>query len=149
MEALLLLLLQLLEHLLINMAHFAEIDSNNIVLRVIVIDNQDVNNNGGDQSIGAESFVANLVGYSSTGVRWVQTSYNNNFRGKYAGLGMKYDNNLNRFIPSQPFLSWTFDSNTFEWNPPIPYPETYSKLGEPFKDIYFWNEDNKSWVLSN
>jgi hypothetical protein len=131
------------------MAHFAEIDSNNIVLRVIVIDNQDVNNNGGDQSIGAESFVANLVGYSSTGVRWVQTSYNNNFRGKYAGLGMKYDNNLNRFIPSQPFLSWTFDSNTFEWNPPIPYPETYSKLGEPFKDIYFWNEDNKSWVLSN
>lgn len=129
------------------MAYFAEIDSNNIVLRVIVIDSEDVIKNGGDQSPGAELFVANLIGYSSTGVRWVQTSYNNNFRGKYAGPGMKYDVNLNRFIPSQPFPSWTFNSSTYEWNPPIPYPKTYTQLGEPFEDIYKWDENTSSWIL--
>jgi phosphotransferase system IIB component len=72
------------------MAHFAEIDNNNTVLRVVVIDNNDVNANGGDQSAGAEEAVKNIVPFT-TGNRWVQTSYNNNFRKQYAGIGYSFD----------------------------------------------------------
>ena len=73
------------------MAHFAELDSNNIVLRVIVISNTDVDANGGDESVGAESFTGGLVGFSKNGAVWKQTSYNNNFRTRYAIIGGAYD----------------------------------------------------------
>jgi hypothetical protein len=73
------------------MAHFAELDSNNIVLRVIVISNTDVDANGGDESVGAESFTGSLVGFSENGAVWKQTSYNNNFRTRYAIIGGAYD----------------------------------------------------------
>jgi hypothetical protein len=79
------------------MAHFAEIDSNNIVLRVVVIDNNDVNASGGDQSVGAEDKVKSIVPFTS-GNRWVQTSYNNNFRKQYAGIGYTFDSVKNKFI---------------------------------------------------
>ena len=81
-----------------NMAHFAELDSNNIVLRVIVISNTDVDANGGDLSVGAESFTGSLVGFSENGAAWKQTSYNNNFRTRYAILGGKYDPINNEFL---------------------------------------------------
>jgi hypothetical protein len=72
------------------MAHFAEINSSNLVLRVVVIDNNDVNASGGDQSVGAEEKVKSIVPFT-TGNRWVQTSYNNNFRKQYAGIGYTFD----------------------------------------------------------
>lgn len=72
------------------MAHFAEVNSYGLVLRVVVIDNNDVNANGGDQSVGAEEAVKKIVPFT-TGSRWVQTSYNNNFRKQYAGIGYTFD----------------------------------------------------------
>ena len=66
------------------MAHFAELNSSNEVLQVIVISNDDVDANGGDESAQAETFVATIVPYNPTGVAWKQTSYNNNFRKQYA-----------------------------------------------------------------
>tara|TARA_Y100000992_G_scaffold220872_1_gene153100 strand:- start:613 stop:864 length:252 start_codon:yes stop_codon:yes gene_type:complete len=80
------------------MAHFAELDENNVVLRVIVIDNDDVANNGGDQSVAAENFVKTIVPFSTNGKSWKQTSYNKNFRGQFAGQTMRYDSANNKFI---------------------------------------------------
>jgi hypothetical protein len=74
-----------------NMAHFAELSQANIVLRVVVIDNNDVIANGGDQSATAEKAVEQIVPFSKWGVKWVQTSYNNNFRKQYAGIGYTFD----------------------------------------------------------
>lgn len=129
------------------MAHFAEIDSDNKVLRVVVVDNQDVDNNGGDQSTGAENFVATLIPFSSNGVRWVQTSYNHNFRGRYAGADNTYNAEYDRFIPGQPFSSWTLNTSNFTWEAPTPMPVTYNNYEEPFNDIYNWNEETQSWDL--
>jgi hypothetical protein len=94
------------------MAHFAEVNSYGLVLRVVVIDNNDVNANGGDQSVAAEEKVKSIVPFT-TGSRWVQTSYNNNFRKQYAGIGYSFDSTKNKFISPQPFASWSLDSNDY------------------------------------
>ena len=73
------------------MAHFAELNSSNEVLRVIVVSNEDVDANGGDKHADAETFVTTIVPYGTGGVAWKQTSYNNNFRKQYAGIGYTYD----------------------------------------------------------
>lgn len=71
------------------MAHFAELDANNIVLRVLVVSNDDITDeNGQEQEHLGISFMQGLLGPDT---RWVQTSYNGNFRGKYAGIGDTYD----------------------------------------------------------
>ena len=87
------------------MAHFAELNSSNEVLRVIVISNDDVDANGGDQHADAETFVASIVPHSTGGTAWKQTSYNNNFRKQYAGIGHTYDASKNKFILPQPYSS--------------------------------------------
>jgi hypothetical protein len=102
------------------MAHFAEVNSYGLVLRVVVIDNNDVNANGGDQSVGAEEKVKSIVPFT-TGSRWVQTSYNNNFRKQYAGIGYTFDSTKNKFIAPQPFASWSLDAND-DWQAPVAYP---------------------------
>jgi hypothetical protein len=102
------------------MAHFAEINSYGLVLRVVVIDNNDVNASGGDQSVGAEEKVKSIVPFTS-GNRWVQTSYNNNFRKQYAGIGYTFDSVKNKFIAPQPFASWSLDAND-DWQAPVAYP---------------------------
>jgi hypothetical protein len=101
------------------MAHFAEI-KNNLVLRVIVAE-QDFINSG----IVGDAFL------------WVQTSYNGNFRGKYASIGDTWDKVNEVFISPQPFPSWTLDTD-FNWNAPTPYPTDDL--------IYSWDEDTTSWV---
>lgn len=76
------------------MAHFAELDDNNIVLRVVVVSNADLlDNNGVEQEA-----LGIAVCQQQLGGRWVQTSYNGNFRGKYAGIGMRYDEVLDEFV---------------------------------------------------
>jgi hypothetical protein len=100
------------------MAHFAEIDNNNIVTRVIVIDNKHEND--------GENF------------RWIQTSYNGNIRYNFAGRGFEYDELNDAFIPPKPYNSWLLN-NDFKWESPIPYPID----GE----IYIWDEDTLSWVI--
>ena len=101
------------------MAHFAEIDEYNIVKRVLVF-----NDTYTDSDCSA------LLGGN-----WIQTSYNNNIRKNFAGIGYTYDFNLDAFIAPKPFNSWILDTETCKWESPIEKPE-----GD-----YIWNEDNLSW----
>jgi len=124
------------------MAHFAELDTNNIVIRVCVGDNADVTANGGERSTEAATHFGTIVEHSDDGVKWVQTSYNNNFRNLYAGEGYTYQETEDRFIPPQPYLSWTLqtrDDGKIDWAAPVAYPND----GEE----YVWDADSTSWVL--
>lgn len=115
------------------MAHFAEIDGNGVVQRVIVVGNKDTSDANGveKESIG-QAFCERLFGGN-----WVQTSYNGNFRKRYAGIGYKYDAALDAFIAPQPYPSWTLDANA-DWQAPVPMP-TDGKM-------YAWDEAAQAWV---
>ena len=121
------------------MSHFAEINNDNIVQRVIVVE-QDFIDSGklGDPD------------------NWVQTSYNTRggvhyapnsnepdggiaLRKNYAGVGSTYDKTRDAFILLQPYPSWVLNDDTCLWNPPIPYPEDGK--------LYIWNEENQAWDL--
>ena len=125
------------------MAHFAELNSSNEVLRVVVISNDDVNANGGDYSTEAETFVASIVPHSSGGNQWKQTSYNGNARKQYAGIGFTYNASKNKFIAPKPYSSWSLDSND-DWQAPVPYP-TITEIDSNLV-IISWNEDNQKWL---
>ena len=115
------------------MAHFAELDSNNVVQRVIVVANKDTSDADGNESenIGV-AFCQKLLGG-----KWVQTSYNGNIRKRYAGIGYTYDAARDAFIASQPYPSWTLDANA-DWQAPVPMP-TDGKM-------YAWDEAAQAWV---
>ena len=119
------------------MAHFAQLNENNVVVNVIVVSNEDTSDENGIEieEIGI-TFCKNLLGENTI---WKQTSYNNNFRCRYAGIGFTYDEQLDAFIPPKPFDSWIFNQNTLNWDPPIPEPEDYSEV------IYTWNEEILNW----
>lgn len=125
------------------MAHFAELDSNNIVIRVVVVSNDDVDANGGDYSSAAETFVTNLVPHSDNGVAWKQTSYNANSRKQYAGIGYSYDSSKDKFISPQPYPSWSLDSND-DWKAPVTEP-TVTEINSNFV-LISWDEDNQKWL---
>ena len=125
------------------MAHFAELNSSNEVLRVVVISNDDVNSNGGDYSTSAETFVASIVPHQTGGVSWKQTSYNNNARKQYAGVGYTYDSSKNKFIAPQPYNSWSLDSND-DWQAPVTYPST-DEVGSNIL-LIDWDESNLRWT---
>jgi hypothetical protein len=118
------------------MAHFAELNSSNEVLRVIVVSNDDVDANGGDQHADAETFVTTIVPHGTGGVVWKQTSYNNNFRKQYAGIGSTYDSSKNKFIYPQPYSSWTLNSSD-DWEAPTNKPDDGK--------LYYWNETDTQW----
>jgi hypothetical protein len=107
------------------MAHWAEIDENNIVVRVLVGDNNDP---AGDE--GYSWLIENLGG------RWIQTSYNNRIRKQFAGLGFFYDEENDVFVAPQPFSSWNLDEN-YDWQPPKPRPEGF---------FWIWDEEIGEWV---
>ena len=138
------------------MAHFAELDGSNIVLRVIVIDNDEVIANGGDESTQAEEYVKNLVGLSENGVVWKQTSYNNNFRKSYANGGMVYDGGRDIFRPEQPHPSWALDGNN-DWQAPVAYPTVLEYdwddegKAEVVKAPYYinWDESESEWIATS
>jgi hypothetical protein len=117
------------------MAHFAELDSNNNVLRVIVVDNNDILDGNGNESeeVGI-NFCTQLLG----GI-WKQTSYNGTFRKNYAGIGFTYDESRNAFIPPKPFESWILNEETCQWASPIPYPDGDTP--------YVWNEESGEWEV--
>jgi hypothetical protein len=116
------------------MAHFAEIDDNNIILRVIVVSNQDtMDENGNEVEAIGIAFCENFLGG-----RWIQTSYNKNFRVNYAGPGYTYDPTLDAFIPPKPYPSWIFNPTTCGWDPPMPKPDDGK--------FYNWDETTLSWV---
>lgn len=106
------------------MAHYAFINEQNIVVEVIV---------GRDENEGDwESYYGNLRGLAC-----LRTSYNNNIRKQYAGIGYTYDPDADVFIAPQPFPSWSLDSN-HDWQPPTPKPDGF----------YIWDEDNQQWVAA-
>lgn len=105
------------------MAHFARIE-NNLVTEVLVVAN-DLEYKGAD-------FLVNDLGLGGT---WVQTSYNNNFRKQFAGIGYTYDPVNDVFIQPQPYSSWSLDDN-FDWQPPTPKPEGIG---------WYWNEEELTW----
>jgi hypothetical protein len=107
------------------MSHFAEIDENNVVLRVLVGDNDLPDE-------GKSWFEENLGG------TWVQTSYNATIRKNFAGIGFTYDAERDAFIPPKLFESWTLDEDTCQWQPPIPYPDDGG--------AYFWDEASGDWI---
>ena len=118
------------------MAHFAELNSSNEVLRVIVVSNDDVDANGGDLHADAETFVTTIVPHSTGGVAWKQCSYNHNFRKQYAGKGYTYNSSKNIFIADKPYTSWTLDSND-DWQAPVNKPNDSKR--------YYWNETDRKW----
>jgi len=97
------------------MAHFAQLNAENLVTQVIVVANPDTADQNGveNEAIGIE-FCTNLLGGT-----WRQTSYNANIRKNYAGVGYKYDATLDAFIPPQPFASWTLNNETAQWEEPV------------------------------
>lgn len=109
------------------MAHWAELDENNIVLRVTVGDNDSPDE-------GYQWLLDNLGG------RWVKTSYNGIIRIRFAGIGMFFDEVRDAFyFKDSPYPSWVFDEVLVEWVAPIPYPDGLLR--------YTWDEATLSWVL--
>jgi len=128
------------------MAHFAQIDNGNIVIHVSVVRNEDILDINGNESeeVGIQ-FLKSVHGHSTN---WIQTSYNNNFRYRYAGIGMSYNNQYDVFLPPQPYSSWILNTETYEWDPPVPEPE----LTEEQRDggsYYEWNEETQEWQLTS
>ena len=120
------------------MAHFAEIDENNIVTRVVVINNTELLDEEKESETKGIDFCESLYGHRN----WVQTSYNRNNRYNFAGIGYTWDSENDAFVAPQPFASWSLDEN-FIWQAPIPYPE----IEEGSSDIYTWNEEEQTWDL--
>lgn len=120
------------------MAHFAEIDEQGVVLRVLVVDNAQEND--------GQNFLANTLGLGGT---WVKTSYNTlggvhkeggtPLRKNYAGIGYTYDSGRDAFIPPKPYASWLLNEDSCLWEAPVAYPSD----GQP----YVWNESTTSWDL--
>jgi hypothetical protein len=120
------------------MAHFAEIDENGVVLRVLVVDNAQEND--------GQNFLANTLGLGGT---WLKTSYNTvggvhtaggtPFRKNYAGVGYTYDSGRDAFIPPKPYPSWTLNETSCLWEAPVAYPTDGA--------MYTWNEETTSWDL--
>ena len=141
------------------MAHFAKLDSNNVVTQVIVVGNDDTTDTNGVEveSIGI-AFCHKLLGSDT---KWKQTSYNNNMRGNYAGIGMTYMENVatlgvgstDIFISQKPYASWTIGVTTATWYSPLGDAPTLTSDEQAAGKYYEWNEtayqaDNtKGWEL--
>lgn len=118
------------------MANFANINSNNKVITIISIDDKNCENlNFPDSEQVGQSYINDIL--KKTG-RWLQTSYNNNFRHTYASIDGYYVEELDAFIQKKPFDSWILNEETKKWEPPVIYPNDSKK--------YKWNENNKNWV---
>jgi hypothetical protein len=114
------------------MAHFAELDSNNVVLRVIVVDTEDNSDaNGVEKEYIGAAFCERLLGG-----RWKQTSYNGNIRKNYASIGGTYDEQRDAFIGIKPYPSWLLNEDTCKWAAPVPQPEGF----------YIWDESTQTWI---
>ena len=144
------------------MAHFAQLDGNNVVTQVIVVSNDDTSDSNGVEveSIGV-AFCQKLLGASTN---WKQTSYNGNMRGNYAGIGYTYMSNVatlgvgstDIFISPQPYASWTISTTAATWEPPSTpgAAPTLTDAEVAANKYYVWNESNydadpaTAWVLT-
>ena len=139
------------------MAHFAQIDENNIVIQVIVVADADLYDRDARKSWeeGGIKFCKKLFGEDT---RWVQTSYNSNFRGNYAGIGYSYDESLDLFLPPKPYPSWVVNTETAQWEAPMPHPPVKMKKvwieetkvwAEVPEQEFIWNEITQTWDVDN
>ena len=132
------------------MAHFAQLDSDNVVTQVIVVSDSDTSDINGVEleSIGV-AFCQQLFGAETV---WKQTSITNSMRFRYATIGGSYNAELDAFITRQPFSSWTLNNSTADWDPPITKP-TLTDEQRAAGSFYRWNEDayqadnTTGWVL--
>lgn len=132
------------------MAHYAMLDENNIVTQVIVVSNDDCTDANGNEveEIGI-AFCKKLLGADTN---WKQTSYNNNIRVRYAGIGYSFSEKLNAFIPPKPFPSWKLNKKTADWDAPVARPELAEAEIEA-RSYYRWDEDayqadnTAGWIL--
>lgn len=119
------------------MAHFAKLDSNNIVTQVVVIDNSVLLKADGTESeLKGKQFLNSLLGTAT----WKQTSYNATIRKNYAGVGYKYDATRDAFIPPKPYASWALNETTCQWEAPVAHPNDA---------LYNWDEANQQWVYAS
>ena len=123
------------------MAHFTKIGVGNIVSSVEVVNNAVLMKDGKEDEATGIKFLQDLYNNKDT---YIQTSYNNNFRKNYAGIGYIYDETRDAFIAPKPFPSWILNEDTCKWDAPVPYPDA-GKNPESGK-FYSWNEDTTSWI---
>lgn len=114
------------------MAHFAKLNSENVVEQVVVVHNNDAP----DEAAGI-AFLKSLFGEAT----WAQTSYNGNIRKNYASIGYTYDSQRDAFIPPQPYPSWTLVEDTCQWTAPVAMPTD--------EKFYRWDETALDWVVQN
>jgi hypothetical protein len=123
------------------MAYFAKLGTGNIVEKVISINNAVITDaNGVEQEQLGNDFINKL--YNTRDV-WKQTSYNNNIRKNFAGIGYQYDQTRDAFIPPKPFNSWILNEQTCLWEAPVAMPIT--ELEE--NQYYSWNESIINWEI--
>jgi len=114
------------------MAHYAWLDENNVVVQVTVGVDEDITQKGvGGSSEAWETFYSQATGHNIK-----RTSYNNNIRKQYAGIGYSYDPVADVFIAPQPYPSWSLDEN-FDWQPPTP---------RPTEGFWYWDEPTLTWI---
>ena len=125
------------------MAHFAELDDNNVVTRVVVVSNDCVPS---DEHVDGETWCINFF----KGGTWKQTSYNHNFRKQYAGIGFTYDAAKNKFISPKPHASWALDDND-GWQAPVTYPTitTYGSNDPLDQYMITWDEAGQKWTAKD
>ena len=117
------------------MAHFAQLNDNNVVTQVIVVANEELLFEGVENETQGVIFCRSLFGNDT---KWVQTSYNGNIRKRYAGIGYTYDADKDAFIAPQPYASWVLDAD-FNWQPPVEMPVVEGKS-------FVWFEPNREWI---
>ena len=116
------------------MAHFAQIE-NGLVTSVIVVHNNELLSNGIESESKGREFCQNLLGGE-----WIQTSYNNNFRKQFAGVGYSYDKTSDVFIAPKPYPSWLLNGS-HDWSAPVAYPSDDNN--------YIWDEASLNWIIQN
>ena len=120
------------------MAHYAEIDENNEVIYVVYMDNEIITDENGNEV--EELGIQHLHTHHGADRKWVRTSYRGNFRGKYAGLGDTYREDLDMFISPSPYPSWILNETTGQWEAPITQPElTQEQIDGGY--YYTWDEE--------
>lgn len=117
------------------MAHFAELNSDGIVVRVIAVHDSELMIDGAESEQRGIDFCRSVYGKDTV---WVQTSYSGKIRKNYAGVGYKYDADRDAYIPPKMFESWGLNEATARWEAATPHPQDGKS--------YDWNEEKKAWI---
>ncbi len=127
------------------MAHFAQLNENNVVTQVIVVANEDTSDVNGNEveEIGV-AFCKKLLGADTN---WKQTSYNNTFRVRYAGIGYSYNAELDAFVAPKPFESWVLNTETADWESPVGPAPALTEAETEARSFYRWDEEAGAWEL--